>query len=105
MIDQPTTPGTPAGWHPDPLDRSQYRWWDGAQWTGATYPADAVPERSLGRMIGTVVFCAFAALSALAFLSQFSDVGQQSGRSFNIFPALFTLGWSWAAYRCWNPKR
>ena len=25
---------TPGGWHADPLNRHQYRWWDGAEWTG-----------------------------------------------------------------------
>lgn len=24
---------TPASWHPDPMGRFQYRWWDGAAWT------------------------------------------------------------------------
>jgi len=25
--------GTPAGWHPDPVGRHDYRYWDGATWT------------------------------------------------------------------------
>ena len=25
--------GTPAGWHPDPLGRHEYRYWDGSEWT------------------------------------------------------------------------
>lgn len=28
----------PAGWHPDPHDPNQLRWWDGTQWTSATHP-------------------------------------------------------------------
>lgn len=30
----PTSPGaTPPGWHPDPLDRYDHRWFDGTEWT------------------------------------------------------------------------
>ena len=31
----PHSPGTPTqrGWHPDPWDRTQWRWWDGWAWT------------------------------------------------------------------------
>lgn len=28
----------PAGWHPDPEDNKQLRYWDGQQWTSATQP-------------------------------------------------------------------
>lgn len=27
------TPSTPPGWHPDPQNRAQLRWWSGAAWT------------------------------------------------------------------------
>lgn len=27
------TQSPPAAWHPDPLGRFHYRWWDGAAWT------------------------------------------------------------------------
>ena len=33
---QPTTP--PPGWHPDPSNPQQLRWWDGKQWTNNTHP-------------------------------------------------------------------
>src|SRR5688572_11894076 len=31
----PPSPGTPnrPGWHPDPWNRDQWRWWDGWTWT------------------------------------------------------------------------
>lgn len=29
----PTPEDTKAGWQPDPLQRHQYRWWDGIRWT------------------------------------------------------------------------
>lgn len=33
---------SPAGWYPDPYGTPQLRWWDGAQWTDATHPLEAV---------------------------------------------------------------
>ncbi len=32
----------PSGWHPDPHDPRQYRWWDGQRWTSSTYPRAVV---------------------------------------------------------------
>lgn len=29
----PPPPVIPAGWHPDPTSRFQYRWWDGERWS------------------------------------------------------------------------
>jgi hypothetical protein len=29
----------PAGWHPDPSGRYQWRWWDGARWSDHTWTA------------------------------------------------------------------
>ncbi|MGW0016951.1 DUF2510 domain-containing protein [Rhodococcus sp. NPDC003382] len=34
----------PPGWHPDPADATQLRFWDGQQWTGVTRP---LPENPL----------------------------------------------------------
>lgn len=34
----PNAPVTVAGWHADPWDPTRLRWWDGAQWTGWTWP-------------------------------------------------------------------
>jgi hypothetical protein len=67
---------TAPGWQPDPHDVS----------------------------VGAVVFSVFAVISAMAFVGQFGDSGQRSGQSFNIFPALFALGWGSGAHRLWNPK-
>ncbi|MBL8776488.1 MAG: DUF2510 domain-containing protein [Acidimicrobiales bacterium] len=35
-------PGPPAGWHPDPGGRHEYRYWDGATWTDQVSDAGAV---------------------------------------------------------------
>lgn len=29
----PSSGASPAGWHPDPFRRFQYRYWDGSTWT------------------------------------------------------------------------
>jgi len=36
----------PPGWHPDPADPSQLRWWDGSAWTNDTHPLpqDSKPQ-------------------------------------------------------------
>jgi hypothetical protein len=31
-------PTAPAGWYPDPSDGRDFRYWDGATWTGFTAP-------------------------------------------------------------------
>ena len=33
---QPSPP--PPGWHPDPTQPAQWRWWDGTQWSAHTSP-------------------------------------------------------------------
>lgn len=37
----------PAGWHPDPEDNKQLRYWDGQQWTSATQPMPAAQTPTL----------------------------------------------------------
>ena len=37
----------PAGWHPDPEDNQQLRYWDGQQWTSATQPMPAAQTPTL----------------------------------------------------------
>jgi Protein of unknown function (DUF2510) len=37
----PATPATPAGWYADPHDPTQYRYWDGTQWTEHRSPRTA----------------------------------------------------------------
>lgn len=31
-------PAQPPGWHPDPWNRAQWRWWDGVRWSASTAP-------------------------------------------------------------------
>jgi hypothetical protein len=36
----------PPGWHPDPNDPTQWRWWDGEEWTDKRSPRDGVKRSS-----------------------------------------------------------
>lgn len=38
----------PAGWHPDPYGRFEYRWWDGQQWSGHVADGGAQFEDPVG---------------------------------------------------------
>lgn len=38
----PAAPGPPAGWHPDPAGRHEYRYWDGVAWTDQVSDAGVV---------------------------------------------------------------
>ncbi len=40
---QPTMPLTPAGWYPDPWSSGHHRYWDGAGWTGGSFPHGPAP--------------------------------------------------------------
>jgi len=69
----------PAGWYPDPSDRSRQRWWDGAQWTaheqvvGSGYvaaPAYAPPAKVHVETNTVWVWLAIAA-SVVPFLTLF----------------------------------
>ena len=40
-------PGPPAGWHPDPGGRHEYRYWDGTVWTDQVSDAGAVTSDPL----------------------------------------------------------
>jgi hypothetical protein len=45
----PTSALPPPGWHPDPWDAEhKLRWWDGAEWTGYTWPRVAGTPRVPG---------------------------------------------------------
>jgi len=43
----PAAPGPPAGWHPDPAGRHEYRYWDGVAWTDQVSDAGAVASDPL----------------------------------------------------------
>ena len=32
--------GPEAGWYPDPLDDTAWRWWDGTRWTEIVLPRE-----------------------------------------------------------------
>lgn len=45
----PTAAQVPAGaWHPDPVGRHQFRWWDGQRWTDAVSDDGATSTDPLG---------------------------------------------------------
>jgi hypothetical protein len=49
--DRNHVPGSTEGeWHPDPMERHEKRWWDGAQWTehvqdGVSMSSDPLPDK------------------------------------------------------------
>lgn len=43
----PAAPGPPAGWHPDPAGRHEYRYWDGVAWSDQVSDAGAVSSDPL----------------------------------------------------------
>lgn len=43
-----TPPATPAGWHPDPTERHEMRYWDGTDWTGHVSNAGVPAVDSIG---------------------------------------------------------
>ncbi len=45
VMQPPTPPGNPSkpGWHPDPWNREQWRWWDGWTWTAHVHARPKKP--------------------------------------------------------------
>lgn len=48
MSDPPPPSGPAAGWYPDPLGESWYRWWDGSTWTEAVSGPPPAPAGTGG---------------------------------------------------------
>lgn len=44
MDEQKATPGTPAGWYPDPKMAGTQRYWDGERWTDNAAPLQPPPQ-------------------------------------------------------------
>ncbi|MEV6430069.1 TerD family protein [Nocardia sp. NPDC051463] len=79
-VDQaPPPPPNPqrADWHSDPDDPARLRWWDGKEWTGATYPRRQVSPRDCARcanplrrkLFGGLAPCQVCALEIEEFLT------------------------------------
>ncbi|HLM25733.1 MAG TPA: DUF2510 domain-containing protein [Thermoleophilaceae bacterium] len=60
------------GWHPDPWNAAQQRWWDGQQWTehvqGSAAPPPPPARRRRGPVIALVAGAAIFAVLALALI-------------------------------------
>ena len=82
------TPGTPAGWYPDPQHPGQQRYWDGTSWAaptapppapGAAPPVAATPPTSTNAIVGLVLaiaswlVCPLIASIAALFVARSSD--------------------------------
>jgi len=75
----PSAPAVPAGWHPDPWNPGQARYWDGSAWSAATQP---VPKATAGermrvpaRVLGVRNTIGFTIAGILALLVVLSEVG------------------------------
>lgn len=49
----------PPGWHPDPNDQSQWRWWDGEQWTEQRAPRKPAGKKAPDVTVGAGYVTAF----------------------------------------------
>jgi len=62
----------PPGWHDDPEDPQQYRYWDGSQWTEHRSPRSATPTAAVGgawNVIGVASRLAVASWRELVLLA------------------------------------
>jgi len=70
----------PASWHLDPENPSQFRWWDGAQWTNATAPlnqatvSEPATSRTKSKKAWLVVAFIVCALVVGGLLARWSPV-------------------------------
>lgn len=65
--------GTPAGWHPDPIDPTRQRYWDGNRWTNQTGGENPDYLRAIAtevtRIRGSVAIVALVAFIQLVLIA------------------------------------
>lgn len=92
------TPGTPAGWYPDPQNPGQQRYWDGTAWAASVPPpapaapsapvAGVAPQTSTNAIVGLVlaivswVLCPIIPAVAALFVARAStkEIAASNGR-------------------------
>jgi hypothetical protein len=71
---------TPAGWYVDPQDATQFRYWDGAQWTEHRSPRGPAATDQIGQAANDLAEGLSKGFSAVGtWINQNTSTGQQTG--------------------------
>jgi hypothetical protein len=71
---------TPAGWFVDPQDATQYRYWDGTQWTDHRSPRGPAPTDQLNQVAGDLADGLSRGFTAVGnWVNQNTSVAQPAG--------------------------
>jgi len=71
---------TPAGWYVDPQDATQFRYWDGTQWTEHRSPRGPTTTDQLNRAADDLADGLSRGFTAMGtWVNQNTSVGQQAG--------------------------